>query len=151
MESILKNEFTYRVRLFSSLRHLPSVMDTESAYENGWSEHDVITFFGDKTSIIKVAMLPGRDYVVGHAFFTVLKKVVSCHGIRVKPGFRAQGVASTLLGDAKAIAMTGQRHTLLIPVDEDDVQTQIWLRNRGIRCTRMHSSTAKYIFEWSKG
>lgn len=141
MRNILQKQrrdaLNIEIRTFQTLSDLPSVLDTENACgEGNWDERTVADFHFRQDAVMKVATLPETRYVVGHYGVTISSEEVWLRRLAVKPCFRHRGIGATLLRDALDIARR-RRIPFRIPVRENDLAMQVWLRNRGFRCFRI--------------
>ncbi len=153
MRNILQKQrrdaLNIEIRTFQTLSDLPSVLDTENACgEGNWDERTVADFHFRQDAVMKVATLPESRYVVGHVCVTIASEVW-LRRLAVKPSFRRRGIGATLLRDALEIARR-RRIAFKIPVRENDLAMQVWLRNRGFRCFRIgtdyHPGETTYWF-----
>lgn len=131
------NELAVRIRSYDVLTDLPGVIDTETAV-HGITETEFTRFEQTLTSVVKVATLAETGYICGHlCVINKPRQATQLKRIAVKPHFQGFGVGRALLHDAIRIARTGRRpKPLLVPVQETELELQLWLKHLGGYCFR---------------
>jgi predicted GNAT family acetyltransferase len=116
------------------------------------SQHEMMAYLRERRHECCVAEI--RYRIAGHVMWRIQRDHLIVDRLVVRDYYRKQGVGTELLWKALS-RITNKIKSIHIPVRELDLSSQVWLRNRGLKCTRIASELQSYYLEdntfWFEG
>jgi len=117
---------------------LAEVLEIERlSFEFQWSEQDFINALRHRSRIGIVAVEDGTDLIRGYAVYELGKSKLTLLNMAVEPCVRGRGVGSVMLEKIIDKLSPERRTRLICDVRETNLDTQLWLRNRGFKATEI--------------
>lgn len=128
------------------------IMRNEQTTDDGLSQKTVLEYMRERQHHAYVAEV--RLRIAGHLMWRTQRDHLIVDRLVVRDYYRGQGIGTELLWKIMG-KLTGRIKSIHLPVRERDLASQIWLRKRGLVCTRIASDMQSYYLDdntfWFEG